>query len=82
MGDLEKSLKAVEQARRRKRELKGLIEVLYEEYKLIKAEIEMHKENIEKLMSAKEYSAYLDTIKMDTSLEFPVLSEKKPSDQR
>lgn len=82
MGDLEKSLKAVEQARRRKRELKALIEVLYEEYKLVKTEIEMHKEHIEKLMSAKEYSAYLDTIKMDTSLEFPILSDKKPADEK
>ncbi|MBI5251103.1 MAG: hypothetical protein HY912_16565 [Desulfomonile tiedjei] len=82
MGELEKSLKAIERARRRKRELKSLIEVLFEEYKLVKTEIEMHKEQIEKLMSSKEYSAYLDTIEMDASLEFPYLSDQNPSHKK
>jgi hypothetical protein len=37
---------------------------------------------IKKLMSAKEYFAYLDTIRMDTSvLEFPVISDQKPPEK-
>ncbi|HMK36036.1 MAG TPA: hypothetical protein VK463_13270 [Desulfomonilaceae bacterium] len=82
MVDLENTLKAVEQARRRKKELKSLMEALYQEYKLLKTEIKMHQERIEELMSANEYSAYLDTIRMDTSLEFPVISEKKPPEKK
>jgi len=82
MKDLEKSLKAVEQATRRKKELKSLIEVLYEEYKLVKTEIKLHQEHIEKWMSSNEYSAFLDTIKMDTSLQFPILSDQKRSDDK
>jgi hypothetical protein len=81
MGDLDISLKAVEQAVRRKKELKKLLEVLFEEYKLVKAEIELHKERIEKLMAAKEYSAYLDTIEME-SFEFPIYSEDKPTGKK
>jgi hypothetical protein len=82
MGDLEDSLKAVVQARRRKKELKSLLEVLYEEYNLVKTEIKMHEERIEELMSAKEYSAYLDTIRLDTSLEFPIISDNKPAEKK
>ncbi len=82
MGDLERSLKALEQARNRKRELKTLLEILFKEYKLVKTEIEMHQERIEKLMSAKEYSGYLDTIRMDDSLEFRVFSEPKTTDKK
>jgi hypothetical protein len=81
MGDLDISLKAVEQALRRKKELRKLIEILLEEYKLVKVEIEMHKERIEKLMAAKEYSAYLDTIQME-SFEFPIYTEEKPTDKK
>jgi hypothetical protein len=63
--------------------MKSLIEVLYQEYKLVKTEIELHSQRIEKLMSAKEYSAYLDTIMMDTSvLEFPVISDQKPPEKK
>jgi hypothetical protein len=75
MGELNRSLKAVEQAARRKKELKRLIEVLYDEYKLVKIEMKLHQERIEKLMSAKEYSAFLDTIQIDTSLEFPIFPD-------
>ncbi len=82
MGDLDISLKAVEQAVKRKKELKKLIEVLFEEYKLVKVEIELHKERIEKLMAAKEYSAFIDTIELDSSLEFPVFPEPKPADKK
>jgi hypothetical protein len=82
LGELEYTLKAVEQARRRKRELKNLIEVLFEEYKLVRTEIDMHKKQIEKLMSAKEYSAYLDTIRVDTSIEFSAFDEPTTSDEK
>ncbi len=82
MGELEYTLKAVEQARRRKRELKNLIEVLFEEYKLVRTEIDMHKKQIEKLMSAKEYSAYLDTIRVDTSIEFSAFDEPTTSSEK
>ena len=77
MEDLEMLLKAFRQSQRRKKELKNLIEILYDEYKLVKTEINVHQKHIEKLMSAKEYSAFLDTIKIDTSLELPVFSEKR-----
>jgi len=69
--ELEKTLKAAREARRRKAELKNLLEILYQEYQLVKTEIKLHEQRIEKLMSAKEYTAYLDTIKMDTPLMFP-----------
>jgi hypothetical protein len=82
MGDLRRSLKSVEQARRRKKELRSLLEVLYEEYKLVKTEIKQHEERIEKLMSAKEYSEYLDTIKIETSLEFPIPPDRRPTDKK
>lgn len=81
MGELDESLKAVAQARRRKKELRSLLEVLYEEYKLVKTEIKLHEERIEQLMSTKEYSAYLDTIKIDTSLEFPILSDSRSTEK-
>jgi hypothetical protein len=79
MGDLDNSLKALEEAARRKKELKSLLEILHEEYKLVKAEMEIHKETIEKLMSAKEYSSYLDTVDLGTSLEFPAFSDQNPT---
>ncbi|MBI4964559.1 MAG: hypothetical protein HY913_14875 [Desulfomonile tiedjei] len=82
MGDLENSLKALEQALRRKKELRSLMDVLYEEYKLVKAEIEIHRERMEKLMSAKEYSAYLDTIDLGSSLEFPAFPDQKPTPKK
>jgi hypothetical protein len=65
MGDLENELKALEQALRRKKQLKSLIEI--------------HKERMEKLMSAKEYSAYLDTIDLGSSFEFPAFADQKPT---
>lgn len=33
-------------------------------------------------MSAREYSAFLDTIKLDASLEFPVFSDQKPPEKK
>jgi hypothetical protein len=79
MEDVENTLRAVEQARRRRKELKSLLGVLVKEYKLVKNEIKLHEERLEKWMSAKEYAAYLDTIDMDGPLEFPVLSGEKGS---
>jgi hypothetical protein len=82
MGDLDESLKAVAEARRRKKELRRLLEVLYEQYKLVKTEIKLHEERIENLMSTREYSAYLDTIKIDTSLEFPIHLDRKETGKK
>ena len=82
MDNVENTLKAVEQARRRKKELKSLLGVLYEEYKLVKAEIKLHEGRLEKWMSEKEYAAFLDTIKMDDSLEFAVFSDQRPTDKK
>ncbi len=82
MDNVESTLKAVEQARRRKKELKSLLGVLYEEYKLVKAEIKLHERRLEKWMSEKEYAAFLDTIKMDDSLEFAAFSDQSPDDKK
>ena len=83
MEDVENTLRAVEQARQRRKELKSLLRVLFKEYKLVKKEIKLHEERLEKWMSAKEYAAYLDTIDMDGPLEFPVPSdEKRPTDKK
>jgi hypothetical protein len=79
MEDVENTLRAVEQARRRKKELKSLFGVLFKEYKLVKKEIKMLEERLEKWMSAIEYAAYLDTVKMDLPLEFPILSDENGS---
>jgi hypothetical protein len=79
MEDVENTLKALERARRRRKELKSLLGVLFKEYKLVKKEIKLHEERLEKWMSAKEYAAYLDTIDMDGPPEFPILSDEKGS---
>ncbi len=77
MDDVKNTLRAVEQARRRKKELKSLLGVLFKEYKLVKTEIKLHEERLEKWMSAREYAAYLDTVNMDAPLEFPILPDEK-----
>ena len=82
MDNVENTLRAVEQARRRKKELKSLLGVLHEEYKLVKAEIKLHAGRLEKWMSEKEYAAFLDTIKMDDSLEFAVFSDQRSTDKK
>ena len=82
MEDVENTLRAVEQARRRKKELKSLLGVLFEEYKLVKTEIKLHEERLEKWMSAKEYAAFLDTVKIDTSPELPSLSDQRSADKK
>ncbi len=82
MDNVENTLRAVEQARRRKKELKSLLGVLYEEYKLVKAEIKLHEGRLEKWMSEKEYAAFLDTIKMDDSLEFGIFSDQRSTDKK
>ena len=64
---VENTLKALERAKRRKSELKTLLEVLQKEYTLIKKEIGIYEEQIEKWMSDKEYSSFLDTIKLNNS---------------
>ena len=79
MDDMKDTLRAVEQARQRKKELKSRLRVLLKEYKLVKTEIKLHEERLEKWMSAREYAAYLDTVKMDLPLEFPILSDEKGS---
>jgi hypothetical protein len=82
MEQLDTLLKAVEQARRRKKELKKLIEVLFDEYKLVKTEVRMHEQQIEELMQEKEYSEYLDTLQPETSFEFQVFSDREPGDKK
>ncbi len=59
---VENTLKALERARRRKNELRSLLEVLQKEYRLVKTEIGLYEERIEKWMSDKEYSAYLEAV--------------------
>lgn len=82
MEDLKASMKALGQARRRKKELKSLLEILYEEYKLVKTEIKLHEKRIEKSMSAHEYSAFLDTTEIDTSPELPILPDQRSIDKK
>jgi hypothetical protein len=65
MDNVEKSLRALEQARQRKKDLKRLLGVLYEEYKLVKTEIKLHEKLLENWMAATEYAAFLDTIKIE-----------------
>ncbi len=79
---VENTLKALERARRRKNELRSLLEVLQKEYKLVKTEIGLYEQRIEKWMSDKEYSAYLDTIKLDAAPEFPVPPDQEPIDKK
>ncbi|MGO9572122.1 MAG: hypothetical protein ACLP5H_31760 [Desulfomonilaceae bacterium] len=65
MDGLQASLDALERARSRKRELKGLIRNLAEQYRLVKEEMEMHKKRAEALIHEHEYVGYLDTTKLD-----------------
>ena len=76
------TLKALERAKRRKSELRSLLEVLQKEYKLVKTEIGLYEERIEQWMSDKEYSAYLDTVKLDDSGEFPIPSDQGSTDEK
>jgi hypothetical protein len=73
---VENTLKALERARRRKSELKSLLEVLQKEYRLVKTEIGLYEKRVEKWMSDKEYSAYLDTVQLNASPEFPIPSDE------
>ncbi len=82
MDKVESTLRALEQARRRKTELKTLLGALYHEYKLIKTEIKLHEERLERWMSEREYAEYLDTIKIDDSLEFAAFSDQGPTQKK
>ncbi len=79
---VENTLKALKRARRRKDELRSLLEVLQKEYRLVKTEIGLYEERIEKWMSDKEYSAYLDTMKLDAAPEFPIPSDQRSTDKK
>jgi hypothetical protein len=79
---VENTLRALERARRRRSELKSLLEVLQKEYRLVKTEIGLYEERIEKWMSDKEYSAYLDTIKLDGSPESAIPSDQSSTDKK
>ena len=77
MNDLEESMRALAKAKRRKKELKTQIRALYEEYKLVKTEIKEYQERIEKWISSREYSGFVDTIKLEAPLKFPLPSDRK-----
>ncbi len=79
---VQNTLKALEGARRRKSELKSLLEVLQKEYRLVKTEIGIYEEQVEKWMSDKEYASYLDTLKLDTSPELPAPPEQRSTDKK
>ena len=82
MNDLEESMRALAKAKRRKKELKTQMRALYEEYKLVKTEIKEHEEHIEKAISSREYSGFLDTIKLEAPLEFPMPSDQQNRDHK
>jgi hypothetical protein len=75
-------LRALERARRRKTELKSLLGVLQKEYRLVKTEIGLYEERIDKWMLDKEYSAYLDTMKLDASPESSTPSDQSSIDKK
>jgi ATP sulfurylase len=79
---VENTLKALKRARRRRKELRSLLEILQKEYRLVKIEIGLYEDRIERWMSDKEYSAYLDTIRLDASPEFSIPSDQKSTDKK
>jgi len=79
---VQNTLKALEQASRRKSELKSLLEVLQKEYKMVKKEIGIYEEQVEKWMSDKEYASYLDTIRLDSTVELRFPSEQRSTDKK
>ncbi len=78
--EIENTLEALKRARRRKNELRSLLEVLQKQYKLVKTEIGLYEERIEKWMSDREYAALMDTTDLDTTLVFPTPSDQKSAD--
>jgi len=79
---VQNTLKALDQASRRKSELKSLLEVLQKEYKMVKKEIGIYEEQVEKWMSDKEYASYLDTIRLDSTVELRFPSEQRSTDKK
>jgi hypothetical protein len=69
MDGLKTTLDSLKRARRRKKDLKRLIKNLIAQYRLVKREEEMYEKRVKTLVREREYSAYLDTIKMDKTSE-------------
>jgi hypothetical protein len=69
MDGLKTTLDSLKRARRRRKDLKRLINNLIEQYRLVKREEELHEKRAKILIREREYSAYLDTIKMDKPSE-------------
>jgi hypothetical protein len=69
MDGLKTTLDSLKRARRRRKDLKRLIKNLIAQYRLVKREEEMHEKRVKTLVREREYSAYLDTIKMDEPSE-------------
>jgi hypothetical protein len=71
MTNLEEVMEALEKAKKRRKEIKKLVGVLVKEYDLLKKEIELHQKHVNRLVREKEYSQFLDTVKLEQPLSFP-----------
>jgi predicted nucleic acid-binding Zn-ribbon protein len=70
MGEFEDTLAALETAKKRRNQLRRLIENLVRQYKLVKKEITFHENRVEALVKETEFSGYLDTVNVEVK-EFP-----------
>jgi hypothetical protein len=69
MNGLKTALDSLKKAKKRKKDLKRLIKNLIAQYRLVQREEAMHEKRVKTLVREREYSAYLDTIKMDKTFE-------------
>lgn len=67
---IDEVMDCLEGAKKRRKEIKKIVETLVKEYNLIKKEIELHQKHLNRLVREKEYSQFLDTVKID-DLRFP-----------
>ena len=70
MGEFEETLEALEAAKKRRKELKRLMENLMKQYELVKAEIAYYEKRVKALVKESELCGYLDTVNVEVK-EFP-----------
>jgi hypothetical protein len=70
MGNLDQTVDALEKAKRRRKEIKKLVETWVKEYNLIKKEIELLQKQVSMIVREKEYSQFVDTVKLEGPMKF------------
>ena len=70
MGNLDQAVDALEKAKKRRKEIKKLVEIWVKEYNLVKKEIELLQKQVSSIVREKEYSQFVDTVKLEGPMKF------------